>query len=156
MKSFAKIKKSGILLLPFFFLLAACDREVDQVKEAELLLELDHTFSKVSVEKGMKAAFMDYIDQDAVILRQGSLPIEGKAAVEAYLSEIPEHYFTISWEPINAVVSEDADLGYTYGIWTMVTNDSIQVTSKGTYTTIWRKNEEGVWKLVLDTGTEGL
>lgn len=155
MRSFINIKKSWILFLPFLFL-AACDQEVDLVKETELLLELDHAFSKESAEKGIKATFMDYIDQDVVILRKGSLPIEGKAAVEAYLSEIPDHYYTLTWEPIRAVVSEDADLGYTYGIWTMVTNDSIQVTSKGTYATIWKKNEEGVWKLMLDTGTEGL
>jgi ketosteroid isomerase-like protein len=29
-------------------------------------------------------------------------------------------------------------------------------TSKGTYVTIWRKQKDGKWKFVLDTGNQGV
>jgi hypothetical protein len=44
-------------------------------------------------------------------------------------------------------------MGYTYGIYTLIVNDSAY---KGTYVTIWQKQADGTWKFVLDTGNEGV
>ena len=59
------------------------------------------------------------------------------------------------WKPLNVFISESADLAYTYGTYTLtIKNDTSE--TKGTYVSIWKKQENGTWKWVLDTGNEGL
>ena len=55
--------------------------------------------------------------------------------------------------PLDASVSDSKDLGYTYGVWQLTSLDSMR---QGTYVTIWKKNQNGVWKYVLDAGNEGI
>jgi ketosteroid isomerase-like protein len=49
-------------------------------------------------------------------------------------------------------------MGYTYGIYTveMDSPEGTVVTKEGTYATIWKKDKDGNWKFVLDTGNQGL
>ena len=64
--------------------------------------------------------------------------------------------FSLQWNPIYADVAASGDLGYTIGKWTRVVKDSTgaPVTAHGTYLTVWRKQKDGSWKVVADTGDE--
>jgi ketosteroid isomerase-like protein len=44
------------------------------------------------------------------------------------------------------------DLGYTYELFTVTAKDT---TMQGTYVSIWKKQKDGNWKFVLDTGNPG-
>ena len=112
----------------------------------------DIAFSGLSKEKGMKVAFLEYIDSAGVLLRPNNYPIVGKEARQ-YLQKINDSSFTLTWEPSSAEISTSADLGYTYGIYTLATKDTI---IRGTYVSIWKKQGDGNWKFVLDTGNPGL
>lgn len=61
---------------------------------------------------------------------------------------------TLKWEPTYADMGESGDIGYTLGKYTMsYTNkngDEQQAT--GHYVTIWKKQDDGSWKYVFDTG----
>jgi ketosteroid isomerase-like protein len=63
--------------------------------------------------------------------------------------------FILSWKPAFEMIAESGELGYTYGYYTR-TIKATGVVSRGTYVTIWKKQKDGSWKFVLDTGTEGL
>jgi hypothetical protein len=43
-------------------------------------------------------------------------------------------------------------LGYTYGNYQLKMDTLIE---KGTYVSIWKKDENGHWKYVLDSGNQG-
>ena len=64
--------------------------------------------------------------------------------------------FTLKWDPVYADVAASGDLGYTIGKWTRVVKDSTgaPVTARGTYLTVWRKQADGRWKVVADTGDD--
>jgi ketosteroid isomerase-like protein len=127
-------------------------------KEADpgLLLEVEKAFSEMSVQQGMKAAFLHFSDDSAVLLRPNTMPVVGKNALAEAYSGLDDSQFTLSWEPLNANIATSGDLGYTYGIYTMTPQVDSIPESKGTYVTIWKKNAAGEWRFMLDTGQQGL
>jgi ketosteroid isomerase-like protein len=102
----------------------------------------------------MIKAFLEFSDQDAVLLRSHSMPIEGKANIGKNLTAINDTLFTLTWKPLHITISESADLAYTYGTFSSVVNDTLR--TEGTYLTIWKKQDDLSWKWILDTGNEGL
>lgn len=124
---------------------------VDTKKE---ILEADLAFSEMSKAKGMRAAFMEYIDSNGVLLRPNTLPLVGGQAID-YISQENDSSYSMVWEPQGALVAKSGDLGFTYGVYalTIKGKDSVKY---GTYTSIWKKQADGKWKFVLDTGNDGI
>jgi ketosteroid isomerase-like protein len=118
------------------------------------LMDADRAFSTLSEEKGMRNAFMEFMDSNAVLLRPDHLPIIGARAIE-YLLEQNDSAYTLKWQPHNAMVARSADLGYTFGIWALQPKGQDTVLY-GTYVSIWKKQQDGKWKYVLDAGNDGL
>ena len=139
----------------FCIILVSCKSPSSEVSVSELV-EIEKAFSDMSHEKGMIAAFKYFADEEAVLLRDNNYPIVGRGALAMYLSEIDDSEFTLSWEVEDAKIAASGDLGYTYGIYTINHKADSIPNSKGTYITIWKKNEAGEWRFVMDTGQEGL
>jgi len=146
--------------LPFFItilLISSCKNKKDikaTVANKKELMEVDRAFSRLSEEKGMKNAFIEYIDSNGVLLRPDLMPIIGANAID-YLIQLNDTGFTLTWEPNNGDIAASGDMGYTYGIYAMRPR-SKDTTIYGTYTSIWKKEKSGKWKFVLDTGNEGI
>jgi len=148
MKNFIK----GILFL-LLFINYSCKPNMSDL-ESELL-QTDREFSAYSVEHGMIAAFLSYYDTSGTMLRPFTPPLEGIDAIREHLTRFPDTSYVISWEPVKAVVSSSGDLGYTYGIFTFSPKSNPEI-EKGTYVTIWKKNKNNEWKVMLDTGNDGI
>jgi ketosteroid isomerase-like protein len=116
------------------------------------LIQVDKAFSEMSRQKGMKAAFLAYIDDQGVLLRKNHYPLIGQQAKDL-IEKMNDTSFSLTWEPGFASIAKSGELGYTYGIYTSKMKDT---TAQGTYVTIWQKQKDGNWKFVLDTGNEGL
>ncbi len=118
------------------------------------MMEADRAFSRLSEGKGMKNAFLDFIDSNGVLLRAGHAPLMGADAID-FLIQQNDSAYTLKWEPKNGVVAASGDLGYTYGIYVLRpgTKDTLLY---GTYVSIWKKQSDGNWKFVLDSGNEGI
>jgi ketosteroid isomerase-like protein len=119
------------------------------------LLKADRDFSEMSVREGMFSAFLFYIAEDGVILRDNSFPSKGRQALRERFSGKSDTSFVLSWEPLYEKISDSGELGYTYGIHSTLDKATGQIT-KGTYITIWQRQTDGSWKFILDTGTQGL
>lgn len=124
------------------------------VNEKIILMQTDKAFSDMSVAKGMKAAFIEYIDSNGVLLKPNHLPIVGAQAID-YLIQEDDSDYTLNWQPQNAFVSRSGDLGYTYGVYAMHPKN-IDTVFYGTYVSIWKRQSDGKWKFVLDTGNQGI
>ncbi len=59
---------------------------------------------------------------------------------------------TIHWDPTVVQAARSGDLGYTLGTYELSFNDSKgkPVSDKGKYVTVWRKQADGTWKVVVD------
>ena len=152
-------KKYGVnimlfVFIAFLFFNLSCTTGKVQNHKGELMAA-DSLFSELSVEKGMIAAFLEFISPDGVILRDNSLPTEGREALIKYYEGKSDTSFILSWKPQFETISDDGTLGYTYGIWTYTIKSSGEK-SYGMYATMWKRQDDRKWKFVLDLGTDGL
>jgi len=145
------------LLLIIIILQTSCNISKQKEKLIRELMETDMDFSNKSLESGMNEAFLSFIGDDCVLLRPNRNPIIGRSMIEEFFSR-PDTSFTLSWEPLYADVSASGDMGYTYGIFTanMYSPEGELVIKKGTYANVWKKDKDGRWKFILDTGNQGI
>ncbi|MFM6926794.1 MAG: YybH family protein [Ferruginibacter sp.] len=146
-----------IVLVIFIFSSCKLGRDKDDKADAFAKMEMmnaDRAFSKMCEEKGMKAAFIEYLDSNGVLLRPNHLPIAGADAVDFLIQQNDDDY-TMTWEPKNGVIARSGELGYTYGIYALRPSAKDTIIY-GTYVSIWKKEKGGTWKYVLDSGNEGL
>lgn len=129
------------------------NNEINPEKAKAVLLQADMDFSLLSAKKGMKHAFLEYIDSNGILLRPGILPISGADAVDYLIAQNDTGYI-LSRTPKNAEVSLSGEMGYTFGSYEVRPKIKDTVLY-GTYVSIWKKQADGKWKFVLDTGNEG-
>ncbi|MGQ0742459.1 MAG: YybH family protein [Alphaproteobacteria bacterium] len=124
-------------------------------------MHTDRAFSAMSVEKGQGEAFLAHIADNARLFGASGEPTVGRQGAEAkYNSEAfrnsDEAKGTLSWEPMEAFVSNDGTLGWTNGHWTFrapADAKGERRVSTGHYVTIWRRDKSGAWKVEADIGT---
>ena len=152
-----KINLNILLFIPLSIMLFSCQSNSRIEKMKQELLETDIEFSRQSVDKGVNYAFLAYISDDCVLLRPKKDPIKGREKITEMFSK-PDSGFTLSWTPLHADVAKSGDMGYTYGIYkTELDNaDGSLKTTEGTYVSIWKRDANGDWKFVLDSGNQGL
>jgi ketosteroid isomerase-like protein len=143
-------------LLILLILVSSCqNREEEDIIKADVkeLQIVDSEFSDYSKQYGMRKAFLEYIDDDGVMMKDQSLPIKGARAIDL-ISSMNDSTVTMTWEPEGGDIAASGELGYTYGIYEMRDNENN--VQRGTYVTIWKKQKDGKWKFVLDSGNQGL
>ena len=146
-----KLATSRFLIL-FGILLVSCN---EANVDANEILAADRAFSAMSKEQGFPDAFIEYADPEAVIIRGGDEPLKGSSAIFNYYDQRRGSTVELTWEPIEAEIAGSGDLGYTYGRFYTMVIDSLGETKKrkGYYISVWRKQDDGSWKYVLDGGT---
>jgi ketosteroid isomerase-like protein len=153
-------KPAFIALLIAFAGLTACCRKTEKQAPAtptnsEILVETDCSFASLAADSGLGVAFTYYAADSATILRDGSNPIVGKEVIRNLYSHPMRG--TLTWEPYFADIGQSGDLGYTLGNYQYTVKDSTGAAqvSHGFYVTIWKKQPDGNWRYVLDTGVDG-
>jgi ketosteroid isomerase-like protein len=98
----------------------------------------------------MKAYYAD----DAVEVPNGGPIIQGKVNIAKGMGFLDQKDNHLTWTPVGADISASADLGYTYGTFEFRSKDKDgkPVIDHGKYTSIWKKQQDGSWKVVLDMG----
>jgi ketosteroid isomerase-like protein len=151
------LKKINLILtffMPFFFLPMSCRPKTNLAKNIspDEIIKADKAFSEMSRKTGMKKAFLEYIDNEGILLRANHPPIVGADAID-FLSQVNDSAYTLTWMPDGGELASSANLGYTYGIYKLEMKDTVL---KGTYVSIWKKQPDGKWKFVLDSGNQGI
>ena len=122
----------------------------EKPKGAELLIKLETDFVKDVAEHGHDA-FVAHFADDGVELENGG----GISTKADMLKQGPwPEGFSLTWVPVKADMASSGDLGYTYGHYVLKSKDKDGklVTSYGKYTSIWKKQKDGAWKVVVDMG----
>jgi hypothetical protein len=103
------------LILPavsfFFLLLASCKQKSDLPKKKSTgeIIQADVAFSDLSKKEGMKRAFIEYIDNEGILLRPGHLPIIGANAID-FLSQVNDSSYILTWNPSGAGIAASEDM----------------------------------------------
>ncbi len=122
-------------------------RKINLESERASLIDLDRQFLKTSESLGIVESYLRYFGNEARLHRDGLLPMTERAAIRSYLSS---QISKLSWTPIKSDVAQSDDLGYTYGGYELKFSGPNK-TEKGYYVRVWKRDDRGNWKLVLDT-----
>jgi ketosteroid isomerase-like protein len=119
---------------------------VDEGRAA--LKTLERTFEQEAQSRGFLKAFESYLTDESRLHRQQMLPLVGREAIRALLSQ---KAFTVKWEPLYSDIAQSGDLGYVYGSYTLTDNPArAGAIEKGYYARVWKRGRDGKWKVALD------
>jgi ketosteroid isomerase-like protein len=152
-------KKHGFNIMFFvfiaiLFLTISCTKSMKRSCTGQLM-KADREFSALSGKEGMHKAFLSFIADSGVILRDNSWPLIGLNSLAELYSKQSDTSFELTWEPAFEKIAGSGDIGYTWGYY----KSREKTTGKegtGTYLTVWQRQRDGKWKFVMDTGTQGL
>ncbi len=119
--------------------------------DPETLKQADRVFAEQTAQRGLDG-WVEAFAPDGKLVGRGGVT-EGHDAIRTAMGALDRSDFSLSWEPLFAEGS--GDLGYTHGTYRRerVNSEGKAVVETGRYVTIWRRNADGKWKVVLDIGT---
>lgn len=143
----------SIYILGVILLVSCSQDKVDQHAEAEKLMELSREWSQAAYDRDIDK-LLSFWDEDAMMFDPGSPVLRGKDNIQAMVARsLIGSDFEIRWEPQEAYVSESGDLGYVIFKNYMKSGSDSLGTSQIRYgkgIEIWKKDENGEWKNVVD------
>jgi ketosteroid isomerase-like protein len=118
-----------------------------------LLMELEGKFSQAVAAGGGKA-FAQWFADDAVVLNNGQPATLGRGAIAAQAQWDPKVY-QLSWTPQGAQMGPSNDMGFTWGHYEGHSRDKKgqPVVISGRYMTVWKKMQDGSWKVAMDASS---
>jgi ketosteroid isomerase-like protein len=127
---------------------AGCSKSVDVEAERMALLDTDRAMAS-AVEAGDRDRVVSYWVDDSAIIPAGMPAVRGKDAILEFVAvNRAQPGFSITWEPHEAVVSQDGTLGYTIGDYVVSIDgpEGNKITRRGRYIQTWLRDEAGSWK----------
>ncbi|MBC8173160.1 MAG: DUF4440 domain-containing protein [Chitinophagales bacterium] len=127
-----------------------CQAQNSVADNKDVILDTDRSFCSYALEHGINKAFLFYADDSIVRLNNGELPVRGKTDLtKQYGNDAGTK--NISWYPVDGEVARSGEMGYTWGNWKFTSPDTIFY---GNYVTVWKKQQDGTWKVLLDGGND--
>ena len=103
--------------------------------------------------------WVDAFADSAATFPPGSLVSVGRERIRrgmaATFADTSVH---VVWHPVYATLAASGDLGYTYGYYRWTSRDDKGVPAppaEGKFLTIWRRDDAGRWRVVVDMGNAG-
>jgi ketosteroid isomerase-like protein len=112
----------------------------------EDLVAAERAFAADASARSTRAAFLAYLAEDGLVFDPG--PSSGQRVWGAR----KENKSRLEWAPELAEVAASGDLGYTSGPWRYTPEGAEKPVAFGHYFTVWRKDKDGKWKVLIDHG----
>jgi ketosteroid isomerase-like protein len=116
------------------------------------MMKADRDFDRAAADRDM-TRFLSFVADNATF---DSADGRGPAAVrKAWAPFFEQGGPTLRWTPTRAESLVAGDVGCTIGTWERHAKDGRgnDVVRRGQYLTVWRKQKDGTWRAVFDTGS---
>ena len=146
------MKRVLVLLLLIATMASAQTTRKSPPPGEQLLLDADRSFYRETAKRRLDG-WMDYMADDAVLF--SAKPVVGKDAIRAfYEPAFADPDFSLSWQLTRAEMFPSGDTGYSTGRYELHAKDAKgdKVVRHGSYLTVWKKQQDGSWKVVADGG----
>jgi ketosteroid isomerase-like protein len=123
--------------------------------EAAAIMRADADFAR-SVADRDRQRFLSFIAEVTTFNGGSASELHGRDAVMKDWSDFFDPSGpTLSWVPLKADVFGAGDLGYSTGrsVFRSKGPNGAPVERLGEYLTVWRKQRDGAWRVVFDTGS---
>lgn len=134
-------------------LCACAPPEPTSAPDASVLMEADRAFA-ADVEKAGTDAWVSWFAEEGAQIQPGMGEVSGHDAIRELMVGLDDPNLSLTWEPLRADIAASGDLGWTTGTYVSESTDAEGNVSRGQgrYVTIWRKQADGSWKVVMDLG----
>lgn len=137
----------AVMLLPVAAAIVATPAAPIDRADLDSLVAAERAFSRASVDRGMRAAFLENLGPDSTLFRPQ--PVPGADWTRGN----PDPGFTLVWEPVVAEIARGGDLGFTSGPYRVHPEGLDEpAAGHGTYATVWVRQPGGQWKVRVDLG----
>jgi uncharacterized protein (TIGR02246 family) len=139
-----------LLMLAFGSVRAAAQKARTSPEDA--IRAADQEWLKVFADKDLEKS-VAFCAEDGSVLAPGAPVATGRDAIgKLFAGFFALPSLKISWHPVKAEVAKSGELGYTSGVYQMTYNDPAgkPVSDTGKYVTVWKKQRDGGWKVLLD------
>jgi ketosteroid isomerase-like protein len=148
-----------LLILAFFFhdmklvtlsvLILGISLSMAAQSDLDRLIETERTFARTALEKGTRAAFLEFMANDAVVF------VPDKTPARAFWTARPESNSALVWAPNYGEISSNGILGYTTGNWEYRAKGKADEPSAfGNFVTVWLRQPSGEYRWVVDLGVD--
>jgi ketosteroid isomerase-like protein len=139
------MKKTLIL---FLLLLSSATFAQTIPANTQAVIDAENAFAGLSKQQNTREAFITHLDENSIVFSQGE-PVKG----QALWKQRAVGKSLLFWWPVFADAAASGDFGYTTGPFEVSLDRANPVPSVfGYYSTVWKKNEKGEWKVVIDMG----
>jgi len=119
----------------------------DEQPAAQLVAQTERTFSARCAEIGIRDSFLEYFTDDAI--RFGPEPRLARPDLQ---QETSSNKVRLTWQPKIVRVASTGDLAVSTGPYVLQTETN---KSSGYYLSIWKRQDDGGWKVAADIGVSG-
>lgn len=122
-------------------------------KASDALLAADAAWMKVYAAKDLEKS-VAFFDNEGSMLPSNAPSATGKDALTKLIgSAFATPDYTLSWHANRVGVARSGELGYTSGTYDFSMKDASgkTISDKGKYLTVWKKEADGTWKVLVDT-----
>jgi ketosteroid isomerase-like protein len=121
--------------------------------DGDTLRRLEADFMKAAADRGAQG-YMSYYAEDAAELPNGEDMLQGKENIAKTMGFLDDKNNHLTWTPVYADMAASGDLGYTYGTYEFRSRDKDgkPTVEHGKYASIWKRQKDGSWKVVMDMG----
>ena len=139
----------AILLVPFFVASSVMAQQPDSTSSLYSMREAEWNFARQSVMFGRNAAFVYNLADSSVMFTdrwvKNSLQLWKERKAEPVV---------LKWEPEFMDIAASGDFGISTGPWELQEfRPNTKPLSTGYFLTVWKKQSDGEWKVILDAGT---
>jgi ketosteroid isomerase-like protein len=114
------------------------------------MADTEREFAKTATVKGWRDAFLDFFADDAIAFAPDV--IKAKDRLRKQPSK-PFSELELTWEPRTGDVASSGDLGWLTGPSTSIDHTRAeQKPGYGCYLSVWRKQPDGEWRVLIDVG----
>jgi ketosteroid isomerase-like protein len=152
-RRFVMKKHSVALLAVVAVMLNGCAKKADVEAERAAILETDAQWGAALTAKD-PVAYSSFFAADAIVMPPHLPILVGADAISAWATEsMAFPGFAVTWTTTSTEVAGSGDMGYTLGtfVFQMSLPDGSTLTDNGKFTTIWKKQADGSWKVAVDT-----
>lgn len=110
-----------------------------------------------SVRRHDASAFAEHVDPDAVFSVTGKSPLRGRASIgESWAGLVSGKAGRLDWYPDHVVAADSGDIAWSSGpaLFTVVDGKGGTTTMLSRFNSVWRKNADGEWRVVFDSGSD--
>lgn len=114
---------------------------------------MEDAFCAMGKKDGLLAAFQHFAAPDVAFIDTDPRQWRGAAAVKQRMGE-DRPGVSLTWSAYFTDVSDDGTLGYNYGRYELRSpgSEGKERVSGGWFLSIWKRQPDGSWKYVMDTG----